>query len=162
MGKSWDTKKVNDFIENFEHAAHNYMEGLGYVNVGYERYMNNETFVGGGAEQTKLFIGTKQSELNRLQYDFSNEIIKRYIDLDDTFKAIVDPAADAKIDTDVIKSTKEHFRRQFEEYESLAYAIQQRTMENVDRFKKYYGDIEEVYVRDALAYYDDFCCAGGF
>lgn len=162
MGKSWDTKKVNDFIENFVHAAHNYMEGLGYVNVGYEKYMNNETFVGGGAEQTKLFIGTKQSELNRLQYDLSNEIIKRYIDLDDIFKAIVDPAADAKIDTDVIKSTKEHFRRQFEEYESLAYAIQQRTMENVDRFKKYYGDIEEVYVRDALAYYDDFCCAGGF
>lgn len=98
MGKSWDTKKVNDFIEVFEHAAHSYMEGLGYIRLGYERYKTNETFVGGGAEKTKEFIGTKQSEFNRLQYELSKEMVKRYVDLDDTFKTMVDPAADAKIE----------------------------------------------------------------
>ena len=162
MGKSWDTKKVNDFIDCFEHATHNYMEVLGDAYAGYERYQNNDTFVGGGAEQTKIFIGIKQSEFNCLQYDLSKEMIKRYVDLDDMFKAMVDPAADAKIDTDVVRNTKEHFQRQFEEYESVAFAIQQRTMEDVDKFKKYCGDIEEVYVRDALAQYDEFCCNGGF
>ena len=162
MGKSWDTKKVNDFIEVFEHAAHSYMEGLGYIRLGYERYKTNETFVGGGAEKTKEFIGTKQSEFNRLQYELSKEMVKRYVDLDDTFKTMVDPAADAKIDTDVVGQIRTHFQRQYEEYETLAFAIQQRTMEDVDKFKKYCGDIEEVYVRDALAQYEEFCGTGGF
>jgi len=35
-------------------------------------------------------------------------------------------------------------------------------MEDVDKFKKYCGDIEEVYVRDALAQYEEFCGTGGF
>lgn len=162
MGKCWDTKQVNDFIEVFEHAAHSYMEGLGYIRLGYERYKTNETFVGGGAEKTKEFIGTKQSEFNRLQYELSKEMVKRYVDLDDTFKTMVDPAADAKIDTDVVGHIRTHFQRQYEEYETLAFAIQQRTMEDVDKFKKYCGDIEEVYVRDALAQYEEFCGTGGF
>ncbi len=162
MGKSWDTKKIHDFIETFENAAHNYMEGIGYLQSGYEKYQNNETFVGGGAEATKRFIGTKQSEFNRQQYKLSKEMIKRYVDLDDTFKTMVDPADDAKIDTDVVARTKIRFQRQFEEYESLAFAIQQKTMEDVDKFRKYCGDIEEVYVRDTLADYDEFCGTGGF
>ncbi|SFU86828.1 hypothetical protein [Butyrivibrio sp. M55] len=162
MGKSWDTKKIHDFIETFENAAHNYMEGIGYLQSGYEKYQNNETFVGGGAEATKRFIGTKQSEFNRQQYELSKEMIKRYVDLDETFKAMVDPADDAKIDTDVVARTKTRFQRQLEEYESLAFAIQQKTMEDVDKFRKYCGDIEEVYVRDTLADYDEFCGTGGF
>lgn len=162
MGKSWDTKKIHDFIETFENAAHNYMEGIGYLQSGYEKYQNNETFVGGGAEATKRFIGTKQSEFNRQQYKLSKEMIKRYVDLDDTFKTMVDPADDAKIDTDVVARTKTRFQRQLEEYESLAFAIQQKTMEDVDKFRKYCGDIEEVYVRDTLADYDEFCGTGGF
>ncbi len=162
MGKSWDTKKIHDFIETFENAAHNYMEGIGYLQSGYEKYQNNETFVGGGAEATKRFIGMKQSEFNRQQYELSKEMIKRYVDLDETFKAMVDPADDAKIDTDVVGRTKTRFQRQLEEYESLAFAIQQKTMEDVDKFRKYCGDIEEVYVRDTLADYDEFCGTGGF
>ncbi len=162
MGKSWDTKKIHDFIETFENAAHNYMEGICYLQSGYEKYQNNETFVGGGAEATKRFIGIKQSEFNRQQYELSKDMIKRYVDLDDTFKAMVDPADDAKIDTDVVARTKTRFQRQLEEFESLAFAIQQKTMEDVDKFRKYCGDIEEVYVRDTLADYDEFCGTGGF
>lgn len=162
MGKSWDTKKIHDFIETFENAAHNYMEGIDYLQSGYEKYQNNETFVGGGAEATKRFIGTKQSEFNRQQYELSKEMIKRYVDLDETFKTMVDPADDAKIDTDVVARTKTRFQRQLEEYESLAFAIQQKTMEDVDKFRKYCGGIEEVYVRDTLADYDEFCGTGGF
>ncbi|MBO4913209.1 MAG: hypothetical protein J5504_10820 [Butyrivibrio sp.] len=60
MGKSWDTKKVNEFIEYFEHAAHHYMECLTDIHASYESYRNNDSFVGGGAEQSKAFIGMKQ------------------------------------------------------------------------------------------------------
>ncbi len=35
MGKCWDTKQVNDFIEVFKHAAHNYMEGLFTISKSY-------------------------------------------------------------------------------------------------------------------------------
>ncbi|MBR4356934.1 MAG: hypothetical protein IKQ00_03330 [Butyrivibrio sp.] len=162
MGKCWDTKQINDFIEVFKHAAHNYMEGLGYLHLGYERYKTNETFVGGGAEKTKEFIGMRQSEFNRLQYELSKEMVKRYVNLDETFKTMVDPAADAKIDTDVVGHIRTHFQRQLEEYETLAFAIQRRTMEDVDKFRKYCGDIEEVYVRNALAQYEELCGTGGF
>ena len=162
MGKSWDTKKVNEFIEYFEHAANQYMECLTDIHVSYESYRNNDTFVGGGAEQSKAFIGMKQEEYNRLQYELSKEMVKRYADLDETFKTMVDPAPDARIDTDVVKTTKSHFVEQLEEFESVAFAIQNKSMEAEERFKKYCGDIEEVYVRDAVMNYDEFCNTGGF
>ncbi|SFU74655.1 hypothetical protein [Butyrivibrio sp. M55] len=162
MGKSWDTKKVNEFIEYFEHAACRYMESLGDVYASYERYRNNETFVGGGAEQSKAFIGIKQEEYNRLQYELSREMVKRYVDIDETFKTMVDPDTDARIDTDVVRMIKSHFMEQLEEFESEAFAIQQKSMEAEGKFKKYCGDIEEIYVRDAVRHYDEFCNTGGF
>ena len=162
MGKRWDTKEVNDFIEQFEHAAYNYTEPLFYANESYEKYQNNETYVGKAAEASKTFIGVKQAEFNRHQYELTKEMIKEYTSLDDAFKTMVDPSSDARIDTDVIRKIKTHFRNQYEEFESIAFAIQQRTMEVADRFRKYCGDLEEVYVRDALIHYDEYCCAGGF
>ena len=162
MGKSWDTKKVNEFIEYFEHAAHHYMECLTDIHASYESYRNNDTFVGGGAEQSKAFIGMKQEKYNRLQYELSKDMVKRYADLDETFKTMVDPAPDAKIDTDVVKTTKSHFMKQYEEFESVAFAIQNKSMEAEGRFKKYCSGIEEVYVRDAVMNYDEFCNTGGF
>ena len=161
MGKSWDTKKVNEFIEYFEHAAHHYMECLTDIHASYESYRNNDTFVGGGAEQSKAFIGMKQEKYNRLQYELSKEMVKRYMDLDETFKTMVDPAPDARIDTDVVKTTKSHFMEQLEEFESVAFAIQNKSMEAEERFKKYCSGVEGVYVRDAVMQYDNFCNTGG-
>ena len=63
MGKSWDTKKVNNFIECFEHVAHNYIERLSDVHRSYEEYTNNETFVGRAADSTKNFLISSRKNL---------------------------------------------------------------------------------------------------
>ena len=86
------------------------MEPLAAAHAAYEKYENNETFVGQAAEKSKTFIGLKQKELNRQQYELSKEMLKKYTDLDETFKVMVDPAADARIDTDVVKKVQARFQ----------------------------------------------------
>ena len=61
MGKSWDTKKVNNFIECFEHVAHNYIERLSDVHRSYEEYTNNETFVGRLIVQKIFLISSRKN-----------------------------------------------------------------------------------------------------
>lgn len=162
MGICWDTKKVNDFIEHFEHAIHNYMEPLAAANAAYEKYENNETFVGQAAEKSKTFIAIKQKEFNRQQYNLSKEMLKKYTDLDETFKAMVDPAADARIDTDVVKKVQTRFQGQLEGLERSGFNIQQKSMEIFDRLSKYGCGVEEVYFRNTIVKYDDYCSTGGF
>lgn len=162
MGICWDTKKVNDFIEYFEHAVHNYMEPLAAAHAAYEKYENNETFVGQAAEKSKTFIGLKQKELNRQQYELSKEMLKKYMDLDETFKVMVDPAADARIDTDVVKKVQARFQGQLEGLERSGFNIQQKSMDVFDRLSKYGCGVEEVYFRNTIVKYDDYCGTGGF
>jgi len=162
MGICWDTKKVNDFIEHFEHAIHNYMEPLAAANAAYEKYENNETFAGQAAEKSKTFIAIKQKEFNRQQYNLSKEMLKKYTDLDETFKAMVDPAADARIDTDVVKKVQTRFQGQLEGLERSGFNIQQKSMDVFDRLSKYGCGVEEVYFRNTIVKYDDYCGIGGF
>lgn len=162
MGICWDTKKVNDFIEYFEHAVHNYMEPLAAAHAAYEKYENNETFAGQAAEKSKTFIGLKQKELNRQQYELSKEMLKKYTDLDETFKVMVDPAADARIDTDVVKKVQARFQGQLEGLERSGFNIQQKSMDVFDRLSKYGCGVEEVYFRNTIVKYDDYCGTGGF
>jgi hypothetical protein len=162
MGKSWDTKKVSDFIECFEHATHNYIEHLGDVHRSYEDYTSNETFVGQAADSTKTFITLKQKEFNRQQYELSKEMVKRYTDLDETFKAIVDPAADARINTDVVSKVKTHFMNQYDYLEHIGCKVQQKTIEAVGRLGKYGCDLEEINFKDTIMQYYDYCGTGGF
>ena len=162
MGICWDTKKVNDFIEHFEHAVHNYMEPLAAAHAAYEKYENNETFVGQAAETSKTFIGMKQKEFNRQQYKLSKEMLKKYTDLDETFKVMVDPAADARIDTDVVKKVQARFQGQLEGLERSGFNIQQKSMDVFDRLSKYGCGVEEVYFRNTIVKYDDYCGIGGF
>ncbi|WP_026513585.1 hypothetical protein [Butyrivibrio sp. LB2008] len=162
MGICWDTKKVNDFIEYFEHAVHNYMEPLAAARAAYEKYENNETFVGQAAEKSKTFIGLKQKEVNRQQYELSKEMLKKYTDLDETFKVMVDPAADARIDTDVVKKVQARFQGQLEGLERSGFNIQQKSMDVFDRLSKYGCGVEEVYFRNTIVKYDDYCGTGGF
>lgn len=162
MGICWDTKKVNDFIEHFEHAVHNYMEPLAAAHAAYEKYENNETFVGQAAETSKTFIGMKQKEFNRQQYMLSKEMLKKYTDLDETFKVMVDPVADARIDTDVVKKVQARFQGQLEGLERSGFNIQQKSMDVYDRLSKYGCGVEEVYFRNTIVKYDDYCGIGGF
>jgi hypothetical protein len=162
MGKSWDTKKVNDFIEYLEHAAYNYMDCLGDVHQCYEDYINNETFVGQAADSTKTFIALKQKKFNQQQYYLSKEMVKRYNDLDETFKAIVDPAADAKINTDVVSKVKTHFMNQYDYLERIGCGVQQKTIEAVDRLGRYGCGLEEINFKNTIMQYYDHCGTGGF
>ncbi len=162
MGKSWDTKKVNDFIESFEHATRNYITCLDDVHRSYEAYTNNETFVGQAADSTKNFFNIKQKEFNRQQYELSREMVRRYVDLDETFKAIVDPASDAKIDTDVVGKVKVYFMDQYDNLEHIGCNIQQKTIEAVDRLGKYGCGLEDINFKNTIMQYYDYCGNGGF
>ena len=68
MGKRYDAKKVNAFIDKLDEAVRAYLGNLSLLDSAYDRYTGNDTYLGLAAETSKQFISQKQQGFNYGQY----------------------------------------------------------------------------------------------
>ena len=104
---TYDAEKVSNFIEALRYVNENYNDKIGMLGIEYDHYRDNQTFVGRAATTSKYAIESKQKGyLHEGVYNIEKAIYDKYCNLDDMFKAMVDPSPKARINTDVIENIK--------------------------------------------------------
>jgi len=109
MGETWDTEKIEKFIESFAGAYDRYTDDLHSLEDGMSKYYFNDTYRGQAAEASKNFIGEGQSILHMKQIDIQRRLVLKYYEMLDSFKDKVDSSPVARIDTDLLMDIKKRF-----------------------------------------------------
>ena len=106
MGKTWDTEKIEKFIDSFSRAYDRYTDDLHSLEDGMSKYYFNDTYRGQAAEASKNFIGEGQNKLHMKQIDIQRRLVLKYYEMLDAFKDKVDSSPTARIDTDLLMDIK--------------------------------------------------------
>ena len=109
MGKTWDTEKIEKFIDSFAGAYDRYTDDLHSLEDGMSKYYFNDTYRGQAAEASKNFIGEGQNKLHMKQIDIQRRLVLKYYEMLDAFKDKVDSSPTARIDTDLLMDIKKRF-----------------------------------------------------
>ena len=161
----YDARKVAEFIADMEACMSSYNTKASALESEYSRYYNNHTYVGKAAEASKEFINNGQIERLHYGHHFLMErLYKRYVDIDEAFKAIVDRAPNARVDTEVMKKDKRDFCVYSDVTTDDSHFIESHAEEIKDRFEKYLEGEKGVRVPDykpARRTYEELCGDGG-
>ncbi len=148
---------VGYLYEHREQADHHEL----MLGTEYDHYRDNQTYVGRAADASKYAIESKQKGyLHEGVYNIEKAIYDKYCNLDDMFKAMVDPSPKARINTDVIENIKCDYRRQAETSDIVG-----RVLENSSRYlEQEFGDlgyVTQINYNGVRAIYDEFNGNGG-
>lgn len=158
---TYDAEKVSNFIEDLRYVNEKYNDKAGMLATEYDHYRDNQTFVGRAADASKYAIDSRQKGcLHEGVYNIEKAIYDKYCNLDDMFKAMVDPSPKARINTDVIENIKCDYRRQAETADIVG-----RVLENSSRYlEQEFGDlgqVTQINYNGVRAIYDEFNGNGG-
>ena len=161
----YDAGKVAEFIADMEACMSSYNTKASALESEYSRYYNNHTYVGKAAEASKEFINNGQIERLHYGHHFLMErLYKRYVDIDEAFKAIVDRAPNARVDTEVMKKDKRDFCVYSDATTDDSHFIENYAEEIKKRFEKYLEGEKGVRVPDykpARRSLEELCGDGG-
>ena len=161
----YDAGKVAEFIADMEACMSSYNTKASALESEYSRYYNNHTYVGKAAEASKEFINNGQIERLHYGHHFLMErLYKRYVDIDEAFKAIVDRAPNARVDTEVMKKDKRDFCVYSDVTTDDSLFIENYAEEIKKRFEKYLEGEKGVRVPDykpARRSLEELCGDGG-
>ena len=159
---TYDAEKVSNFIEDLRYVNEKYNDKAGMLATEYDHYRDNQTFVGRAADASKYAIDSRQKGcLHEGVYNIEKAIYDKYCNLDNMFKAMVDPSSKARINTDVIENIKCDYRRQAETSDIVG-----RVLENSSRYlEQEFGDlgyVTQINYNGVRTIYDEFSGNGGF
>lgn len=162
MGKSWDTEKIEKFIDSVAVAYDKYTDDSRLLEDGFAKYYYNDTYRGQAAETSKNFIGDGQNNLHIKQHDIQKRLVYKYYDMIDSFKDKVDPSPIARIDTDVLGNLKKDFKVFYNVTDVEGYAIERKARYIMSKFGNINGNFNLPSYRIEDEMYEDLCGAGGF
>lgn len=161
MGKTWDTEKIEKFIESFAGAYDRYTDDLHSLEDGMSKYYFNDTYRGQAAEASKNFIGEGQSKLHMKQIDIQRRLVLKYYEMLDSFKDKVDSSPVARIDTDLLMDIKKRFMICDNVIDVEGYNVECKTRYIADKFGHINGNLIPSSYRMVGEMYEDFCGSGG-
>ncbi len=161
MGKTWDTEKIEKFIESFAGAYDRYTDDLHSLEDGMSKYYFNDTYRGQAAEASKNFIGEGQNKLHMKQINIQRRLVLKYYEMLDAFKDKVDPSPTARIDTDQLMDIKKRFLVCDNVIDVEGYNIECKTKYIADKFGHINGNLIPSSYRMVGEMYEDFCGSGG-
>ncbi|SFU67407.1 DUF6531 domain-containing protein [Butyrivibrio sp. INlla21] len=161
MGKRYDAKKIADFIDELEAVIGDYNRKAEQQGFAYNRYVENQTYVGKAAEASKYFISIKQSGFQKDLHALQRRMVKLYFEVDQLFKAVVDISAKAKIDTDILRDIKKIFRKYEMSFRPKSIEIEEKAADLQDKFCEY-GSFTQPSYKAARLLSEELCGDGEF
>lgn len=161
MGKTWDTEKIEKFIDSFAGAYDRYTDDLHSLEDGMSKYYFNDTYRGQAAEASKNFIGEGQNKLHMKQIDIQRRLVLKYYEMLDAFKDKVDSSPTARIDTDLLMDIKKRFMVCANVIDVEGYNVECKTRYIADKFGHINGNLIPSSYRMLGEMYEDFCGSSG-
>ena len=107
-----DAEYMNDFIDDLCNDLDTYDERASRLADGYQRYHDNETYVGEAADASKKFIYDVQyDELHMKYHNLQRDFLNACIRVEEKFRNNVDSSSRARISEEVLLKIKETFKR---------------------------------------------------
>lgn len=161
MSKTWDTEKIENFIESFVGAYDRYTDDLRSFEDGMAKYYYNDTYRGQAAEASKNFIDAGQNKLHMKQIDVQRRLVSMYYHMLNEFKDKVDSSPKARIDTDILLYIKKHFKGCDRVVDVAGYDIECKARYIADKFRRINGSLTPPSYRMLGEMYEDLDGSGG-
>ena len=161
MGKTWDTEKIEKFIDSFSRAYDRYTDDLYSLEDGMSKYYFNDTYRGQAAVASKNFIEDGQSKLHVKQIEIQRRLVLKYYEMLEAFKNKVDSSSIARIDTDLLQDIKKSFKIYDNVIDVEGYDIESKARYIADKFGRINGNLVPPSYRMVSEMYEDFCGSGG-
>ncbi len=161
MNKTWDTEKIENFIESFVGAYDRYTDDLRSFEEGMAKYYYNDTYRGQAAEASKNFIDAGQNKLHMMQIDVQRRLVSMYYHMLNEFKDKVDSSPKARIDTDILLYIKKHFKGCDRVVDVAGYDIECKARYIADKFRRINGSLTPPSYRMLGEMYEDLDGSGG-
>ena len=161
MGKTWDTEKIEKFIDSFSRAYDRYTDDLHSLEDGMSKYYFNDTYRGQAAVASKNFIEDGQSKLHVKQIEIQRRLVIKYYEMLEAFKNKVDSSSIARIDTDLLQDIKKSFKIYDNVIDVEGYDIESKARYIADKFGRINGNLIPPSYRMVSEMYEDFCGSGG-
>ena len=157
MGKRYDAKEMNDFIDMLGDDIDDYRESARLLENEYGNYYNNDTHRGLAAEASKDFIARAQMDnFHRPNLKLQTLLFSKCVEIERDFRHVVDASGEARIDTDVLKMIDDNFCKWGDGIHASGSVIEQLATEVVSKFGKYateefanvhvgYGEVRAAY-----------------
>lgn len=136
--KKYDAKETASFIENLERDFQDYQEKAKNLEICYERYYCNNSYVGTTAESSKEFISKRQNdEIHYENLNIQKEFLFGVSNIEDIFKEMVDSSPNAKIDSGVLGVIKREQQAYGDVFDKEGYELECWTRKMVDKFGRF-------------------------
>ena len=159
--KQFDAEKFKAFMDNLAQDIDGYGAKAMYLEAGYGKYYNNETYGGRAADASKEFIGNGQRDKLHVQNrNIQKELYMACADVKEAFEEMVDPSPKARISRDVLRHIKKDHQGRYEEMDVLGCEIESMVREVINDFSDL-ADFEYFDAKPVREIYDEFCGNGG-
>ena len=161
MGKRYDAEKVADFIHVLSDSVNKYGSRAELLKENYKKYISNEKYRGDLADESKKYLSLKQIQLHEGVVWIQQKILKIYTEIESDFKESVDRSEKARIDTDVLITTKKDFCIYQNAVDVHGGAIEDEAAWLEEELEGYLSFTQPSF-DDPRKEYDDFCGKGKF
>lgn len=159
--KQFDAEKFKAFMDNLAQDIDGYGAKAMYLEAGYGKYYNNETYGGRAADASKEFIGNGQRDKLHVQNrNIQKELYMACADVKEAFEEMVDPSPKARISREVLRHIKKDHQGRYEEMDVLGCEIESMVREVINDFSDL-ADFEYFDAKPVREIYDEFCGNGG-
>ncbi|WP_035780986.1 hypothetical protein [Butyrivibrio sp. LB2008] len=159
--KQFDAEKFKAFMDNLAQDIDGYGAKAMYLEAGYGKYYNNETYGGRAADASKEFIGNGQRDKLHVQNrNIQKELYMACADVKEAFEEMVDPSPKARISREVLRHIKKDHQGRYEEMDVLGCEIESMVREVINDFSDL-TDFEYFDAKPVREIYDEFCGNGG-
>ena len=161
MGKRYDAEKVAEFIHVLSDSVNKYGSRAELLKENYKKYISNEKYRGDLADESKKYLSLKQIQLHEGVVWIQQKILKTYTEIESDFKESVDRSEKARIDTDVLITTKKDFCIYQNAVDVHGGAIEDEAAWLEEELEGYLSFTQPSF-DDPRKEYDDFCGKGKF
>ena len=161
--RKYDAEYMNDFIDDLCNDLDTYDERASRLADGYQRYHDNETYVGEAADASKKFIYDVQyDELHMKYHNLQRDFLNACISVEEKFRNNVDSSSRARISEEVLLKIKETFKRYQRAIDDYGFQLEGLGKYAVGNYGKRWGISMIPNYRRVMVAYEEFCGDGGF